>query len=137
MVILSSWREAFETTIRELELANRKREALRDLLERNRMSRSTYDYLIRELEDEIGRFRDHMRVLAKRMNERISELHRQERMLERFLAWLELMHIGEEIDEEKYNYQRDAFMSGLDATRSEIRQIEEALRRISITEKYK
>jgi len=130
MVILSSWREAFETTIRELELANRKREALRDLLERNRMSRSTYDYLIRELEDEIGRFRDHMRVLAKRMDERISELHRQERMLERFLAWLELMSVGGEIDEEKYNYQRDVFMLGLDATRSEIRQIEEALRRI-------
>jgi len=130
MIILSSWREAFETAIRELELANRKKEALRDLLERKRMSRSTYDYLIRELEDEIGRFRDHMRVLAKSMNERISELHRQERMLERFLAWLELMRIGGEIDEETYNHQRDTFMSGLDATRSEIRQIEEALRRI-------
>jgi len=130
MVILSSWRESFETIIRELELANRKREALRDLLERNRMSRSTYDYLIRELEDEIGRFRDHMRVLAKRMNERKSELHRQERMLEMFLAWLELMHVGGEVDEETYNHQRDTFMSGLDATRSEIRRIDEALRKI-------
>lgn len=131
MVILSSWREAFETAIRELELANRKREALRDLLERKRMSRSTYDYLIRELEDEIGRFRNHMRVLAKRMNERIGELHRQERMLEMFLAWLELMHIGGEIDEEIYNHQKDTFMSGLDATRNEIRQIEKALTRMN------
>jgi len=130
MVILSSWREAFETTIRELELANRKREALRDLLERNRMSRSTYDYLIRELEDEIGRFRDHMRVLAKSMNERIGELHRQERLIEGFLAWLELMHAGGEIDNETYNHQMDIFTSGLDATRGEIKQIEEALRRI-------
>ena len=127
---MSSWRESFETIIRELELANRKREALRDLLERNRMSRSTYDYLIRELEDEIGRFRDHMRVLAKRMNERISELNRQERMLEMFLAWLELMRVGGEVDEETYNHQRDTFMSGLDATRSEIRRIDEALRKI-------
>jgi len=130
MIILSSWRESFETTIRELELANRKKEALRDLLERKRMSRSTYDYLVRELEDEIGRFRDHIRVLAKSMNERISELHKQERVLERFLAQLELMRIGGEIDEETYSHQRDTFMSGLDATRSEIRQIEEALRRI-------
>ncbi len=128
---MSSWREAFETAIRELELANRKREALRDLLERKRMSRSTYDYLIRELEDEIGRFRNHMRVLAKRMNERIGELHRQERMLEMFLAWLELMHIGGEIDEEIYNHQKDTFMSGLDATRNEIRQIEKALTRMN------
>jgi len=130
MVILGSWRESFETTIRELELANRKKEALRDLLDRNRMSRSTYDFLIRELEDEISRLRDHMRVLAKSMNERIGELHRQERLIEGFLAWLELMHVGGEIDDETYNHQMDIFTSGLDATRSEIKQIEEALRRI-------
>jgi len=130
MIILGSWRESFETTVREFELANRKKEALRDLLERNRMSRSTYDFLIKELEDEIGRLKDHMRALAKSMNERIGELHKQERLIEGFLAWLELMHVGGEIDDETYSHQMGILTSGLDATRSEIKQIEEALRRI-------
>jgi len=127
---LSSWKQAFETVSRELEMANRKKQALEDLLAKNRMSRPTYEHLLKGLEEEISRLEIHQRSLAKNMTERINELQKQVGLIETFLASLELHHIGQEVDEETYDHQRDVLTNGLEASKVELKQIENALDKI-------
>jgi len=127
---LSSWKQAFETVSQELEMANRKKQALEDLLAKNRMSRPTYEHLLGGLEEEISRLEDHRRSLAKNMTERVNELQRQIELIEMFLAKLELRNVGREVNEETYNSQKEALTRGLEATKAELKQIEDALEKI-------
>lgn len=127
---MSSWKQSFETISQELELANRKKQALEDLLEKNRMSRPTYEHLLKGLEEEISRLETHRRSLSKNMTERADELRKQISLIEMFLATLELRHIGREVDEETYSHQKETLKTGLEATRAELKQIEEALEKI-------
>jgi len=127
---LSSWKQSFETVSRELELANRKKQALEDLLAKNRMSRPTYEHLLKGLEEEISRLKTHQRSLAKNMTERAKELQKQIGLIEMFLTTLELHNVGREIDGETYNHRKEILTRGLEATRIELKQIEDALEKI-------
>jgi len=111
-------------------MAYRKREALEDLMAKNRMSRPTYEHLLKGLEEEISRLEDHKRSLARNMTERIDELRKQIGLIEIFLASLELSFVGRELDEEAYNQQRETLNAGLEATKAEMKQIENALTEI-------
>jgi len=128
---LSSWKQSFETVSQELEMANRKKHALEDLLAKNRMSRPTYEHLLKGLEEEISRLEAHRRSLARNMMERANELRKQISLIEMFLTNLELRRIGQETDEETYNQQKESLIAGLEATKSELQQIENALAEIS------
>jgi len=127
---LSSWKRSFESVSQELELANRKKRALEDLLAKNRMSRPTYEHLLKGLEEEISRLEAHQRSLTKNMTERADELKRQIDLIEMLLASLELRYIGREVDEETYNNQRGILTNGLEASKVELKQIENALDKI-------
>ena len=127
---MSSWKQTFETVSQELEMANRKKQALEDLLAKNRMSRPTYEHLLRGLEEEINRLKTHQESLAKNMTERVKELQRQISLIEMFLTSLELHRIGQEVDEETYTHQRDILTNGLEASKIELKQIENALDKI-------
>jgi chromosome segregation ATPase len=127
---LSSWKNSFETISQELEMARRKKRALEDLLAKNRMSRPTYEHLLKGIEDEIVRLEDHRRSLARNMTERAEELQRQISLIEMFLASLELRHIGQEIDESSYKQQKEALAAGLEATKEELKVIQKALAEI-------
>ena len=129
---LSSWKQSFETVSQELKMANRKKQALEDLLAKNRMSRPTYEHLLKGLEEEISRLEAHRKSLAKSMTERVAELQKQKGLIEMFLADLELRHIEQEIDEERYNQQKESLIEGLEATKAELKQIENALAEINI-----
>lgn len=124
---MGSWKNSFETTSRELEMARRKKRALEDLLAKNRMSRPTYEHLLKGVEDEIVRLEDHQRSLMKNMTERIDELQRQIGMIEMLLAKLELQRVGREIDESSYERQKEALTAGLEASREELSVIRRAL----------
>ena len=127
---MGSWKQSFETITQELKMAYRKREALEDLMAKNRMSRPTYEHLLKGLEEEISRLEDHKRSLARNMTERIDELRKQIGLIEIFLASLELSFVGRELDEEAYNQQRETLNAGLEATKAEMKQIENALTEI-------
>jgi len=127
---LGSWKQSLETITQELSMAYRKREALEDLLAKNRMSRPTYEHLLKGLEEEISRLEKHKRSLAESMTERIEELQRQMSLIELFLASLELGFVGRELDEETYNQKRETLAAGLEATKDEMKQIENALAEI-------
>lgn len=111
-------------------MARRKKRALEDLLAKNRMSRPTYEHLLKGIEDEIVRLEDHRRSLARNMTERAEELQRQISLIEMFLASLELRHIGQEIDESSYKQQKEALAAGLEATKEELKVIQKALAEI-------
>ena len=127
---MGSWKQSLETITQELSMAYRKREALEDLLAKNRMSRPTYEHLLKGLEEEISRLEKHKRSLAESMTERIEELQRQMSLIELFLASLELGFVGRELDEETYNQKRETLAAGLEATKDEMKQIENALAEI-------
>jgi len=111
-------------------MAKRKKRALEDLLAKNRMSRPTYEHLLKGLEEEISRLEAHRKSLAKNMTERVNELQRQIGLIEMFLANLELRYIGQEVDEKTYTHQKDTLTNGLEASKTELKQIENALDKI-------
>jgi chromosome segregation ATPase len=111
-------------------MAKRKKKALEDLLAKSRMSRPTYEHLLKGIEDEIVRLEDHRRSLAKNMAERAEELQRQINLIEMFLACLELRRIGREIDESSYAERKEVLVAGLEATREELMTIQRALAEI-------
>jgi uncharacterized protein YoxC len=128
---LSSWKASFETTRQELELAERKKRALDELLAKNRMSQPTYEHLASGLKDTISDLQAHQRTLAQRMTERVNELEKQAEILKLFLASLEMQNIAKKLDEETYTQQTRIFTLGLEATETELSEIRNSLAKVS------
>ncbi|RJS85852.1 hypothetical protein CW706_00130 [Candidatus Bathyarchaeota archaeon] len=126
----NSWKQSFESIYRELEVANRKKNSLDDLLARNRVSKPTYEYLLRNLDEEISKLEAHLKSLTKSMSKRINELQKQIKLFEVFFANFELLHIGFEVDEETYARQREIMIKGMVASKKEMEEIENALKKI-------
>lgn len=127
---MSSWKESFQRITQELELARRKKQALDELLAKNRMSQPTYEHLEKTLRESILDLEAHQRSLADTMTERTDELTKQLSLLELLLANLEIRHVGMEINYETYAESREILESGVDATRAELNEIKEALKNI-------
>ena len=127
---MSSWKLSYERTNRELELAEKKKQALDDLLAKGRMSQPTYDHLIKNLAENICQLENHLRSLGDKITNRADELKRQLTFIELFLASLEIRHISGEMDEGTYANHKGVFMRGFDATKAEMGQLEEALAKV-------
>lgn len=131
MIKLSSWKASFETTRQELELAERKKQALDELLAKNRMSQPTYEHLASGLKETVSDMQAHQRTLAQTMTKRVNELEKQAEMLKLFLANLEMQNIAKKLDNETYTQQLQAFTLGLEATEAELSEIKNSLAKIS------
>ncbi len=70
--MLSSWKNTFEVVHSELELANRKKQALDELLAKNRMSQPTYEHLVGGLNENIADLESHQKSLMQKMTERVT-----------------------------------------------------------------
>ena len=126
----NSWKQPFESIYRELEMTNIKKNSLDDLLARNRVSKPTYEYLLRNLDEEISKLEAHLKSLTKSMSKRINELQKQIKLFEVFFASLELLHIGFEVDEETYAQRREIMIKGIEASKKEMEEIKNALKKI-------
>jgi len=121
--MLSSWKNTFEVVHSELELANRKKQALDELLAKNRMSQPTYEHLVGGLNENIADLESHQKSLMQKMTERADELENQAELLKLFLATLEMRNIAKEIKQETYDENKQAFELGLKATEDELAEI--------------
>ena len=131
MVIeLSSWKTSFDTMRQELELAERKKQALDELLAKNRMSQPTYEHLASSLRETISDLQAHQRTVAEKMTKRANELEKQADILKLFLANLEMQNIAKKLDDETYTRQRQTFTLGLEATEAELSGIRNSLAKI-------
>lgn len=130
-MMLSSWKTSFEKIRSELELAKRKKQALDELLAKNRMSRPTYEHLVRSLNENIAEFESHKKTLQRKMSERAEELKNQAELLKMFIATLEMKNIAKEVKSETYEKNRQVLELGLEATENELAEINNALTKIS------
>jgi len=126
-----SWQNTFEILVRELELVNKKKQALDSLLSSGRISQSTYDYINEEISDTLRDVEELKKKVQDKMTSRLSDLEKQKELLERFIASLEIYHAAEEIDDLSYERQREALNLGLESTNNEINEINEALSKLS------
>jgi chromosome segregation ATPase len=128
--MLSSWKNTFEVVHSELELANRKKQALDELLAKNRMSQPTYEHLVGGLNENIADLESHQKSLMQKMTERADELENQAELLKLFLASLEMRNIAKEIKQETYDENKQAFELGLKATEDELAEIKETFTKV-------
>jgi len=128
---LSSWKRSFEATCRELEMARRKKQALDELLAKNRMSQPTYQHLLSSLEENIRHLEAHQRSLAQKMTKRVEELQRQIEIFRLLMANLEMRHVSREVMPETYEKNKRTLTLGLEATENELNQIRNALARVA------
>lgn len=108
-------------------MVKKKKEALDNLLDGGKISQSTYGYLNKEVTDALKAVETDQKLLTEKMTARATELEKQVKSLEMFLANLEIHHATGEINDESYDPQNGAISLGLDATKKELNDIKEAL----------
>jgi chromosome segregation ATPase len=128
--MLSSWKNTFEVVHSELELAKRKKQALDELLAKNRMSQPTYEHLVGSLDENIADLESHLKLLMQKMTERADELENQAELLKLFLASLEMQNIAKELKQETYDKNKQAFELGLKATEDELAEIKGSITKV-------
>ena len=109
----------------ELELAERKKQALDKLLSTGRILRSTYDRFHKELNNSVTEIKALQSALVKKIASKVAELEWQAKVLETFLAKMEIQYVGGEMSEESYEYERAILTLGLEATKREAAYIKE------------
>ena len=127
---MSSWKNTFDVVHSELELAKRKKQALDELLAKNRMSQPTYEHLVGSLNENIDDFESHLKLLMQKMTERADELENQAELLKLFLVSLEMRNIAKELKQETYDKNKQAFELGLKATEDELAEIKGAITKV-------
>jgi len=128
---LSSWGYSLELVTRELELTEKKKQALEDLFTSERISQSTYDYLERELKEMIADLEVHQKSLMEKMTTRAEELEKQIKSLELFLANIEVHHAAGQMEDETYEQQNKAILLGLEAAKQELNAIKTSLMKLT------
>jgi chromosome segregation ATPase len=128
--LLSSWKNTFDVVHSELELAKRKKQALDELLAKNRMSQPTYEHIVGSLNDNIDDLESHLKLLMQKMTERADELESQAELIKQFLVSLEMRIIANEIKQDTYEKNKRAFELGLKATEDELTEIKGAITKV-------
>jgi len=126
-VILVTWRDSFEKINTELDMNNRKKQALENLHNAGRISQFAYECLNKELLDEIEQIEVRRKALAEKMTSKLNELEEQRMALEMFLANTEMAHAAGEIDDEIHAKESSALDLGLEATKHELNWIKEVV----------
>jgi len=128
---MSIWKYSFELSTKELEVTKKKKQALDNLYSANKISKTTYETLEKELTKAITELEGHLESIKTRMATRAQELEQQISTLELFLASLEIHHAAGDLDDETYEKQNKAILLGLEATRQELDEIRMSTKIIS------
>jgi len=126
-IILVTWKDSFEKINAELDMTNRKRQALENLHNNGRISQFAYECLNKELSDEIEETMVRQKALAEKMTSKLNELEEQRMALEMFLANTEMAYVAGEISDEIHAKESSALDLGLEATKQELNWIKEVV----------
>ncbi len=122
-----SWKASIEKINSDLELARKRKQVLENLIRSEKISKTTYESLSKEIEEEIMEINARQKALTEKMNMKINELENQIRTLELLLASLEMSYAIGEIDEDLYRKKSSAIETGLETIRSELNFMKEAV----------
>jgi len=123
---LISWKHSFNRLNEEYELTKKKKQALDNLLEKGRISQSTYDSFNSEIAVAIAEIEKQQQDLIHKMHLKTGELENQIKTLELLLANYEIQHVAGEIDEETYTLEMELLSNGLAKTKTELESIQAA-----------
>jgi hypothetical protein len=121
-----SWKHSFGTLNEERETAEKKKQALDNLLSTCRISQSTYDLFSMEIAEAIAEIERREKSLLQKMNAKMVELEEQIKTLEILLANFEIQHVTGEIDEETYQREINVLSMGLETSRLELDSVKKA-----------
>lgn len=121
------WKDAFEKINLELDVTQKKKQALDDLLNAGRISQPTYDTLCKGLDDELADIEIRRKALTEKMASKLGELEQQLHALEFFLAHTEMAYVAGETSSELYAQESSALDMGLEATRQELNWIKDVI----------
>ena len=116
-----------ELILKELELAEKEKEALDDLCVAGKISQSTYQCIYKRLAETAINLEQRKRSLSERVTARAKELENQMVSLKTFLSNLEARHSAGEVDKENYVNQSRALMLGLTAAEKELETVRGSL----------
>jgi hypothetical protein len=128
---LISWKHSFKKLAEENEMAKKKREALDNLLNADRISQSTYDLFNSEIDEAIAEVERQQKALLEKMNFKMGELEEQVKTLEMLLANFEIQHVTGEVDEEVYQREMGVLSMGIDTAKQELDSVREAVNQLS------
>ena len=128
---LISWKHSFRKLNEEYVMAQKKKQALDNLLRSGRISQSTYEVIDKEMEDAVVEIERQQDALLEKMNSKITELEGQIKTLEMLVANSEIQHVAGEVDEEVYQRESNLLSVGLEATKQELSLVKEAANQLS------
>lgn len=122
-----SWKERFERINKELDLTQKKKHALDDLYNAGKISQYTYEYMGKEVTEDIAEIEARHKALTERMTRKLNRLEEQLRTLEIFLATSEMAYAAEEISQEVHAAESNALGLGMEATKHELNILREII----------
>ena len=122
-----TWKESFGRISTELDLTERKKQALENLHSAGRVSQFAFECLNKELTDETEEIETRRKALAEKMTGKLNELEEQRMALEMFLANTEMAYAAGEISDEIHTKESSALDMGLEATKQELSWIKDAI----------
>ncbi len=119
-----------EEATKKVELVEKQKQALENLLKTGRISQSTYDHFVKELEALTAEIKAQRKVLADRATSQIDNLKKLVNSLEKCLADLHFHYATGKIDKEHYKNEVYRFDSGIKAVKKEMQNLENALKKL-------
>jgi len=114
----------------ELEKAERQRRALRDLLEAGKISQVTYDQVAGGVEKEIAEIERRRALLADETALKMDEVRGLIESLERQFADIQVSHSAGEMEEDRFQREKEIYTSGIKSLRMRLADIGNALKEL-------
>jgi len=128
---LISWKHSFSRLNEEYELANKKKQALANLLETGKISQTTHSLFTREIDEAVAEIDNQRKALLGKMASKAMELEEQIRTLEILLANFEIQHVAGEVDEDTYHRETELLSTGLETAKKELDDVQYAVNQLS------
>ncbi len=128
---LISWKHSFKNLNEELEIAEKKKQALNSLLGAGKISQPTFSLFSHEIDDAMTTIEKQRQALLEKMTSKMIELDEQVRTLEILMANLEIQHVTGEVDDTTYDREADLLTNGLESARKELEAVKDAAYQVS------
>ncbi len=112
---------------RELETLRKKKQHLNDLFNGEKISKPTYDYFSKNLDDEISEKESQQKTFADSLTIKLKEQEENTEKLELYLAEIELKNVASEIDANLYEQESKILTLGIENAKRELNTTRTAL----------
>ena len=117
---LISWKHSFNRLNEEHQMAEKKKQAINNLLNSGKISKATYELFEREIAEAMAEIEKQQQALLAKMKTKAEELEGEIGTLEMLLANFEIEHVTGEMDEEAYQRESIVLSVGLETARQEL-----------------